>query len=64
MNLAWPSATRGDENARDVLRENNVAGAGEPFSVVVVKAPMMNLVRPALSAPWNELRLAEQLVNG
>jgi hypothetical protein len=31
---------------------------------VVVKAPRMNLVRPAWNAPWNELRLAEQLVNG
>jgi hypothetical protein len=46
------------------LRENNGAGAGGPFSVVVVKAPKMNLVRPAWSAPWNELGLAEQLVNG
>jgi hypothetical protein len=46
------------------LRENNGAGAGEPFSVVVVKAPMMNLVLTAWSVPWNELQLAEQLVNG
>jgi len=29
------------------------AGAGEPFCVVVVKAPKMNLVRPAWNAPWN-----------
>jgi hypothetical protein len=42
------------------LRENNVAGAGEPFCVVVVKAPKINLVRPAWSAPWNEPPLAEQ----
>jgi hypothetical protein len=65
MNLAWPSATLGNENACGVLCwKIGGAGAGEPFCVVVVKAPMMNLVRPAWSAPWNELRLAEQLVNG
>jgi hypothetical protein len=64
MNLAWPSATLGNENAGDVLRENHGTGAGEPLGVVVAKAPVMNLVRLAWSVPWNELRLAEQLVNG
>jgi hypothetical protein len=31
---------------------------------MVVKTPKVNLVRLAWSAPLNELRLAEQLVNG
>jgi len=30
----------------------------------VVKTPKVNLIRLAWSAPWNELRLAEQLLNG
>src|SRR5690242_15542262 len=42
--------------------ENEGAGASEPSYVVVVKTPKVNLVRLAWSAPWNELRLAEQLV--
>ena len=54
MNPTWPSATLENENVRQrELAENEHAEAGELFSVVVVKAPTINLVRPAWTAPWN-----------
>jgi hypothetical protein len=54
INPTWPSATLENENGlQRELGENEHAGAGELFSVVVVKAPTINLVRPAWTAPWN-----------
>jgi hypothetical protein len=53
INPTWPSAALENENRhlQGELGENKQAEAGELFSVVVVKAPTINLVRPAWIAP-------------
>jgi hypothetical protein len=57
-----PAALENENDREWDWSENEGAGASEPSDVVVVKTPKVNLVRLAWSAPWNELRLAEQLV--